>query len=580
LFQVINGQTRYIAFASKVFNKTQRDYPITKREFLAVIFALSHFRKWLRHYKFTLLTDHMSLKYLLDKKKGFRNSAVIENWLHFLSEFEFDVQYINGIANVLPDFLSRYFEDTDGVVQNLEKVHLNNFDSHQNSWFPESADQPHKAKSQLAKFISERFEKYTPEPDRRYALLQTYHNCDHLGAHHLFNRLWNDNIYWPAMLRDCKAIVNNCSTCLHNNVQRQGFHPLKTIDAKYPWDHIIMDIAQPVLDEQGEYKYILVLVDVSTRFVILKKLISKDKQYVARKLFSIFSTLGFPKILQSDNGGEFNNQLLSEMMRSSQQRFSIPYIPHHNGLAERTVGITKLMLRKFLFQADIGDLWHEYIPAIQLMLNIKIAKKNMSSPFSLMFLRPCYPPGDYSYTNSDLISPEAWLNGATQLTEAIFPALEKNRKLYNEMLAKQFGKRHKIFKDKLPVGTRVMRVVHSKTGKMDTPYSGPYTIIQVLKEGYYLRHDNGEFSKGRVAPNELKVIIPKPKYINTQPEEILGHSQDEGSKEIYYLVKWSGYPLLDATWVRENDFPKAATAILDAYEAKSRRRGDMSAYNY
>ena len=133
-----------------------------------------------------------------------------------------------------------------------------------------------------------------------------------------------------------------------------------------------------------------------------------------------------------------------------------------------------------------------------------------------------------------------------------------------------------------------MRVNHAKTGKMDTPYTGPFTVMQILKEGYMLRHDNGEFLNNRVAPSELKVIIQKPKYINTKPEKILAHSQDETSDipMMFYLVKWTNYPLLDATWITRQDFSTyQATALLDKYENTrsgnlSSGRGDMSAHNY
>ena len=54
-------------------------------------------------------------------------------------------------------------------------------------------------------------------------------------------------------------------------------------------------------------KYILVFVDIFTRFVILRAIPNKKAITIARQLVDIFLLLGFPKIIQSDNGLEFVN---------------------------------------------------------------------------------------------------------------------------------------------------------------------------------------------------------------------------------------------------------------------------------
>lgn len=61
LSQRIDGVERPIAF-SRVMNPTQRSYCITRRELLAVISALQHFRHYLLGSKVVLRTDYHSLK--------------------------------------------------------------------------------------------------------------------------------------------------------------------------------------------------------------------------------------------------------------------------------------------------------------------------------------------------------------------------------------------------------------------------------------------------------------------------------------------------------------------------------------
>jgi hypothetical protein len=61
LYQVINGKTHYIAFASRALNAGEKSYGATKRELLAVVNALKHFRYYLFGKKFRLYTDHKAL---------------------------------------------------------------------------------------------------------------------------------------------------------------------------------------------------------------------------------------------------------------------------------------------------------------------------------------------------------------------------------------------------------------------------------------------------------------------------------------------------------------------------------------
>ena len=55
----------------------------------------------------------------------------------------------------------------------------------------------------------------------------------------------------------------------------------------------------------NEYKYILVMLDVCSRLLFLRPLSSKYAAEVASTLLQLFSDVGLPKIVQSDQGGEF-----------------------------------------------------------------------------------------------------------------------------------------------------------------------------------------------------------------------------------------------------------------------------------
>jgi IS30 family transposase len=68
----------------------------------------------------------------------------------------------------------------------------------------------------------------------------------------------------------------------------------------------------------GDYKYILVYQDHGIKFCVIEALTKKSKMAVALELLRIFSLLGPPMILQSDNGREFEKvcSILTTLVRS------------------------------------------------------------------------------------------------------------------------------------------------------------------------------------------------------------------------------------------------------------------------
>ena len=78
LSQNINGEEKVIAYGSRVLSKQERRYCVTRRELLAVV----HFVKVYRHYlvgrKFTLRTDHASLRWLKSFKEP---EGQVARWL-------------------------------------------------------------------------------------------------------------------------------------------------------------------------------------------------------------------------------------------------------------------------------------------------------------------------------------------------------------------------------------------------------------------------------------------------------------------------------------------------------------------
>ena len=104
LSQVQDGKERVIAYASKRLSSQQERYSVTRRELLAVITFVNHFRHYLLGQKFLLRTDHGSLRWLFN----FRDPrGQVARWLEFLAQYDFDIEHRPGSRHKNADSLSR-----------------------------------------------------------------------------------------------------------------------------------------------------------------------------------------------------------------------------------------------------------------------------------------------------------------------------------------------------------------------------------------------------------------------------------------------------------------------------------------
>ena len=137
------------------------------------------------------------------------------------------------------------------------------------------------------------------------------------------------------------------------NIGKAGYHPLTSGTADLPLDHLAIDLKEMPRSAQGN-NFILVIIDIFTRFVILRAIKSKQKREVAGVLEEVFLLLGFPKILQSDNGKEFCNSIIDEIAKIALVEKRT--ITQANGAAERWIGTIQQAIFKLLEGKD--QLWN------------------------------------------------------------------------------------------------------------------------------------------------------------------------------------------------------------------------------
>ena len=99
-----DGSERVISYASRVLSRAERRFCVTRRELLAVVTFVQHFRPYLLGREFLLRTDHGSLTWLSNFKQP---EGQLARWLERLQEFHLRIQHRPGKKHQNADALSR-----------------------------------------------------------------------------------------------------------------------------------------------------------------------------------------------------------------------------------------------------------------------------------------------------------------------------------------------------------------------------------------------------------------------------------------------------------------------------------------
>ena len=95
---------RVVAYASRQLRKHELSYPTHDLELAAVVHALKIWRHYLIGHKSDICTDHKSLKYIFTQSDlNLRQ----HRWLELIKDYDLEVFYHPGKANVVADALSR-----------------------------------------------------------------------------------------------------------------------------------------------------------------------------------------------------------------------------------------------------------------------------------------------------------------------------------------------------------------------------------------------------------------------------------------------------------------------------------------
>lgn len=102
--QIQNGHEKVIAYYSRALSKSEINYCTTRKELLAVISSIKHFHCYLYGRKFTVRTDHSSLRWITEFNDI---EGQLARWLEVLGTYDFEIVHRPGLKHSNADSLSR-----------------------------------------------------------------------------------------------------------------------------------------------------------------------------------------------------------------------------------------------------------------------------------------------------------------------------------------------------------------------------------------------------------------------------------------------------------------------------------------
>ena len=128
-----DGSERPVAYASRTFTKSEKNYAQLEKEACSLVFGSRKFHQYMYGRKFTLYTDHKPLTTILGPKKGIPPLAAarLQRWAIILSAYDYETVFKPTKSHANADGLSRLpvstrvtAQEPDGVsIFNISQVH-------------------------------------------------------------------------------------------------------------------------------------------------------------------------------------------------------------------------------------------------------------------------------------------------------------------------------------------------------------------------------------------------------------------------------------------------------------------------
>ena len=373
---VILQDARPVIFASWALTGAEKNYQNLERECLAMIWGMEKFHYFLYGKKFTLETGQKPLVSIY-KKHMVEISPRIQRLIVRSFPYQpFDIQYRRGKKIPLADVLSRVTPtpvEEDGIQLPIVAVNLimSNIPVSSSEidlicgesakdpthsllrhyihmgWPIDRRMLPHELHifwnyredlSMESGLITKGARLVIPSTLRRKVLEQIHEG--HLGIEKCMLKA-RDSVFWPGISNGIRETVEKCGIC---QASSKAAKPVGNVSDVPPhaWHTLGTDLFY-----WNKIDY-LVIGDYFSKYLIIRRLPNSSSHVVIKELGLVFTELGRPFVLRSDNGPCYSSKEFHNFLSFYQVDHvtSSPHHPQSNGFAEGLVGIAKKLMEK------------------------------------------------------------------------------------------------------------------------------------------------------------------------------------------------------------------------------------------
>lgn len=390
LTQIHGGEERIIAYHSAKFTSTQQNYSATERECLAVLTGVEKFRPFIDGVRFTVVTDHHSLKWLQNMENPHGKLA---RWACRLQAFDIAFEHRPGTQMVVPDALSRSVDLID--IEKETKT--------EDRWYNEMVKYAKSGKAHRYKWVDGRLYHLgrfdVTVGEKKWALcvpkervretMAEQHDDAHFGfwkTYRMIQRLY----YWPNMNLDIKEYVQKCVTCKlikptnENTTVPTGDY----LDPKTVGRVLSIDLVGPLpASKYRKHMWIIVVVDVFSKYTFVKACTRATSgaiiEFLEKGVFFRFDT---PETVMTDNGAQFRSQLFENflLIRGIKHFLTPVYHPQSNSVEATNKSVKTLLRAELIKRAQHTD-WSEVLDKVVMELNSAPRMPTGRSPHSIVF---------------------------------------------------------------------------------------------------------------------------------------------------------------------------------------------------
>lgn len=296
-----------------------------------------------------------------------------------------------------------------------------------------------------------------PQKFHQTALRSLHDDCGHLGFEKTYAFV-RDRFYWPHMKMDVEQYCRTCARCVQRKTLPKRVAPLSHLSSSGPLDLVCMDFLSIEPDSSNTCN-VLVITDHYTRYAQAFPTKDQKATTVAKVLWErYFVHYGLPRRMHSDQGRDFESQLIHELleMLGVEKSRTTPYHPQGDPQPERFNRTLLDMLgtlepkQKSQWSRHIGHLVHVY--------NCSQNEATGYTPYHLMFGREARLPIDLSFgiscDGSTTKSYQRYVNNMRKELKAAYELAEITAGKKNEGNKKRYDQ--KVHYSHLSPGDRVL----------------------------------------------------------------------------------------------------------------------------